>query len=96
VLVRAIKVRWSCEQAHEQMKNELGLDHLECRGWQALEHHTLLVRIAMAFLQHLRIGGKKEGASARGTAARAFAAAAPPHARRAAAAGAAGALSALP
>ena len=57
-LVRAIKARWSCEQVHEQMKNELGLDHLECRGWPALMHHTLLVMMAMVFLQHLRIGGK--------------------------------------
>lgn len=64
-LARAIKVRWSCEQAHEQMKNELGLDHLECRGWQALVHHTLLVMLAMGFLQHLRLGGKKEGAGPR-------------------------------
>ncbi len=96
VLVRAIKARWSCEQAHEQMKNELGLDHLECRGWHALQHHTLLVMIAMAFLQHLRIGGKKEGASPRGSASRAVAAADPPRTRRAAAAGAAGAMSALP
>ncbi|MBA2245511.1 MAG: transposase, partial [Gemmatimonadetes bacterium] len=42
-LARAIKARWSCEQAHEQMKNDLGLDHLECRGWHALQHHTMLV-----------------------------------------------------
>lgn len=67
LLARAIKARWSCEQAHEQMKNDLGLDHLECRGWHALQHHTMLVRMAMSFLQHLRIGGKKKGASPRGT-----------------------------
>ncbi len=66
-LVRAIKARWSCEQAHEQMKNDLGLDHLECRGWHALQHHTLLVMMAMAFLQHLRIGGKKKGEISRRT-----------------------------
>jgi SRSO17 transposase len=44
-------------------KNDLGLDHLECRGWHALQHHTMLVRIAMVFLQYLRIGGKRKGRS---------------------------------
>jgi hypothetical protein len=43
------------------MKNELGLDHLECRGWRALQHHTLLVMMAMAFLQQLWVGGKRKG-----------------------------------
>ncbi len=33
-LVRAIKAQSRCEQK----KNRLGLDHLECRGWQALQH----------------------------------------------------------
>ncbi|HEV2123586.1 MAG TPA: IS701 family transposase [Chloroflexota bacterium] len=41
-LARHIKARWICEQAHEQLKNQLGLDHLECRNWQALHHHALL------------------------------------------------------
>jgi hypothetical protein len=60
MLVRAIKARCSCEQAHEQMKNDLGLEHLKCRGWDALQHHTMLVMMAMAFLQHLRLGGKRK------------------------------------
>jgi SRSO17 transposase len=94
-LVRAIKARWSCEQAHEQMKNELGLDHLECRGWQALTHHTMLVMMAMAFLQHLRIGGKKEGEKPRGTSPRSLAAANPKSLGRATPAGSAPTLSAL-
>jgi hypothetical protein len=61
-LARAIKARWSCEQAHEQMKNQLGLDHLECRSWRALHHHALLNMIAFCFLQELRTRpGEKEG-----------------------------------
>jgi SRSO17 transposase len=32
-LVRAIKAHWSCEQAHRQLKEELGLDHYEGRSW---------------------------------------------------------------
>lgn len=95
-LVRAIKARWSCEQAHEQMKNELGLDHLECRGWHALQHHTLLVMMAMAFLQHLRIGGEKKAEVARGSSAVTVAAGDPPRAGSAPERQATPALSALP
>ena len=43
-----------CEQAHQQMKEELGLDHFEGRSWSGLHHHALLTMIAFAFLQHLR------------------------------------------
>ncbi len=53
-LVAALKARWSCEQAHQQMKEELGLDHFEGRSWIGLHHHALLTMIAFAFLQHLR------------------------------------------
>jgi SRSO17 transposase len=38
-LVRALKAR-SCEQAHQQMKEELGLDHFEGRSWTGLHHHA--------------------------------------------------------
>jgi SRSO17 transposase len=54
-----IKARWVCEQGHQQMKEELGLDHLECRNWTALRHHTVLTMIALCFLQHVRLGEKK-------------------------------------
>lgn len=54
-LVRAIKSRWSCEQAHQQLKEELGLDHFEGRSWAGLHHHALLTLMSFAFLQHLRL-----------------------------------------
>jgi SRSO17 transposase len=54
-LVGLIKARWVCEQAHQQMKEELGLDHFEGRNWHGLHHHALMVMIAFAFLQHLRL-----------------------------------------
>ncbi len=54
-LVRAIKARWSCEQAHQQLKDELGLDHYEGRSWIGLHHHALLTLIAFAYLQHRRL-----------------------------------------
>ena len=58
-LARLIKSRWSCEQGHEQLKNELGLDHYEGRCWGGLHHHALLSLIAFCFLQFLRLGGEK-------------------------------------
>ena len=50
-----IKARWICEQAHQQLKEELGLDHFEGRSWHGLHHHVLMTMIAYAFLQHLRL-----------------------------------------
>jgi len=41
-LAATIKARWVCEQAHQQMKQELGLDHYEGRSWHGLHHHALL------------------------------------------------------
>ncbi len=57
-VVTAIKARWSCEQTHQQMKEELGLDHFEGRSWHGLHHQAVLGMIAFAFLQHLRLRAK--------------------------------------
>lgn len=53
-IAAAIKARWACEQAHQQLKQELGLGHFEGRSWHGLHHHVVLSMIAFAFLQHLR------------------------------------------
>src|SRR3954468_4777765 len=58
-LASLIKARWVCEQAHQQLKGELGLDHFEGRSWRGLHHHALLCRLAFTFLQHLRHGEKR-------------------------------------
>jgi SRSO17 transposase len=72
ILAASIKARWVCEQMHQQLKDELGLDHFEGRSWCGLHHHALLCQLAFAFLQHLRLGGeKRRGPSRAGTAARA-------------------------
>lgn len=54
-LASAVKARWACEQAHQQLKEELGLDHLEGRSWAGLHRHALMTMIAFAFLQHQRL-----------------------------------------
>ena len=63
-LAGAIKARWVCEQAHRQLKEELGLDHFEGRSWIGLHRHALMTMIAYAFLQSRRLrqaaGGKKK------------------------------------
>ena len=68
VVAAAIKARWVCEQAHQQLKDELGLDHFEGRSWTGLHHHTLLCLIALCFLQHLRLGGKNRRRAGRAAA----------------------------
>jgi SRSO17 transposase len=64
-LAALTKARWTCEQMHQQMKDELGLDHFEGRSWRGLHHHALLCQLAFAFLQHLRLGGEKRRHPAR-------------------------------
>src|SRR3954453_14690899 len=70
-LAALIKARWVCEQLHQQLKDELGLDHFEGRSWRGLHHHALLCLLAFAFLQHLRLGGEKNRGGRARTAARA-------------------------
>jgi SRSO17 transposase len=67
-LAATIKARWICEQAHQQLKEELGLDHFEGRSWTGLHRHLLLTMIAYAFLQsrRLKVAGRKK--KNRGTA----------------------------
>jgi SRSO17 transposase len=67
-LAAAIKARWVCEQAHQQLKEELGLDHFEGRSWHGLHRHALMTMIAYAYLQTRRLaeasGGKKNSPTA--------------------------------
>jgi SRSO17 transposase len=62
MLVATIKARWVCEQAHQQLKEELGLDHFEGRSWTGLHRHALMTMVAYAFLQsrRLKAAGRKK------------------------------------
>ena len=60
-LAAAIKARWACEQAHQQLKEEFGLAHFEGRSWTGLHRHALMAMLAFAFLQHRRLAAAKRG-----------------------------------
>ena len=49
-LVRLAKLRWRIERDYQELKDELGLDHFEGRGWRAFHHHGALCIAACAFL----------------------------------------------
>jgi SRSO17 transposase len=49
-LVRLAKVRWRIERDFQELKDELGLDHYEGRGWTGFHHHGALCIAAYAFL----------------------------------------------
>jgi SRSO17 transposase len=49
-LVRLAKLRWRIERDDQELKDELGLDHFEGRGWRGFHHHGALCTAAYAFL----------------------------------------------
>jgi SRSO17 transposase len=75
-LAATVKARWSCEQGHQQLKQELGLGDFEGRSWTGLQRHALMTCIAFAYLQHRRLkaAGRGEKAGPQRTAATALAA----------------------
>ena len=66
-LVRTAKGRWWVEHSYKELKDELGLDHFEGRGWRGWQHHVTLVFLAYAFLvlQRKQRRGKKGAAATR-------------------------------
>ena len=76
-LAAAIKARWVCEQAHQQLKQELGLGHFEGRSWTGLHRHALMTCIAFAYLQHLRLAGQRSTRSGKNAPPRSGAATIP-------------------
>ncbi len=64
-LAATVKARWSYEQVHQQLKQDLGLGDFEGRSWIGLHRHALMACIAFAYLQHRRLKaagrGKKDG-----------------------------------
>jgi SRSO17 transposase len=95
-LAATIKARWVCEQAHQQLKEELGLDHFEGRSWHGLHRHALMTMIAYVFLQHRRLTKVRREKKNQRSAAATDLARRPTRHRRSHRANAASAMSALP
>jgi len=49
-LVDAVKLRWRIERDYQELKQEVGLDHFEGRGWRGFHHHATLCIAAYGFL----------------------------------------------
>lgn len=49
-LVGLAKLRWRVERDYQEMKQEIGLDHFEGRGWIGFHHHAALCAVAHGFL----------------------------------------------
>jgi SRSO17 transposase len=45
-LVSLAKIRWRIERDFQELKDELGLDHYEGRGWRGFHHHGVLYMAA--------------------------------------------------
>ena len=60
-LASAIKPRWLCERAHQQVKEELDLYHFEGRSWTGLHRQALMTMLDYASLQHRRLVHARRG-----------------------------------
>jgi SRSO17 transposase len=49
-LAALAKIRWRIERDYQELKDEIGLDHYEGRGWLGFHHHAALCIAAYAFL----------------------------------------------
>jgi len=49
-LARMARLRWRVERDYQELKQEIGLDHYEGRGWRGFHHHATLCAVAHAFL----------------------------------------------
>ena len=49
-LVHLAKIRWRIERDYQELKDEIGIDHYEGRGWIGFHHHGALCIAAYAFL----------------------------------------------
>lgn len=53
-IVRLVHQRWAVERFHHEIKETLGMDHFEGRGWLGWRHHMAMICLAYAFLAVLR------------------------------------------
>jgi len=58
-LVHLAKIRWRIEQSYQQLKEELGIDHYEGRGFLGWQHHVTMSMLAYGFLVLETLRSKK-------------------------------------
>ena len=49
-LVKIARARWRVEMDYRELKEELGLDHYEGRGWRGFHHHLTMAALAYLFV----------------------------------------------
>ncbi len=52
-------MRWRIERDYQDLKQELGLDHYEGRGWRGFHHHASLSIAAYGFLVSERLASRQ-------------------------------------
>jgi SRSO17 transposase len=60
-LVAKAHMRWRIERDYQDLKQELGLDQYEGRGWRGFHHHATLSIAAYGFLVSERIAAGRSG-----------------------------------
>lgn len=65
-LAKVAGSRWKVEEAFEEAKGEVGLDHYEVRGWVGWYRHITLAMFAHAFLCAIRASGHEVEPSQKG------------------------------
>jgi SRSO17 transposase len=60
-IVHVAFCRWHVERGFQDEKDELGLDHFECRRYQAVQRHLILTAISHLFLSRTRLQLIEEG-----------------------------------
>lgn len=53
-ILRVAFGRWPIEECFREAKEELGLDHYECRGWQCIHRHLYVTILAGLFCARIR------------------------------------------
>lgn len=53
-LLRVAFGRWAIEACFRTSKEELGMDHFECRGWRCIHRHYFLTGVSFLFCSRLR------------------------------------------
>jgi SRSO17 transposase len=64
ILVAKAKLRWRVERDYQELKDEIGLDHYEGRGWRGFHHHASLCIATYAFIMAERTRLSPPSASA--------------------------------